>query len=357
MKIKNNYDECLMGDDKMLKEPNIWKDKNGFYLEVLKSEWYKLLVKLENLVTTETVNFYNSKGIMTMHLPITTGSISSPMGRGSDSLPVKINLNGVDTYLADSMQFLLEYGCRLTGNGVYYIMPTFRGEKADKRHLCQFYHSEAEIIGDLDDVMHLVDEYIKHLSTKIIEVYGDELKNAIGDISHIEKVANYKGSFPRITFDEAEEQLKKLNSSLIQNYISYESGFRNITSKGEQELIKLYDGIVWIKNYDELAVPFYQKLDATNKGRAKNADLLFGIGETVGCGERNETHNEVLEALRKHEVNPKEYEWYIKMKEKYPMNTSGFGMGIERYLMWVLKCNDIRNMQICLRFNGEESIV
>lgn len=55
-----------------------------------------------------------------MHLPVTTGSISSPMGRGSDSLPVKVKLEGVETYLADSMQFLLEYGCRLTNKGVYY---------------------------------------------------------------------------------------------------------------------------------------------------------------------------------------------------------------------------------------------
>lgn len=341
----------------MLTEPNLWQNKKDYYLKILESDWYKMLIKLENLITTETVNFYNSKNIMTMHLPVTTGTISSPMGRGSDSLPVKININGVETYLADSMQFLLEYGCRLTGNGVYYIMPTFRGENADERHLCQFYHSEAEIIGNLDDVMNLVDDYIKHLSTKVIEYYGDELKSTIGDISHIEKIVTFKGPFPRITFDEAEKQLKKMYPSSIDKYISYGDGFRNITSQGEKELIHLYNGIVWIKNYDELAVPFYQKLDKKYKGRAKNADLLMGIGETVGCGERNKTHIELLEALEKHEVAPEKYGWYIKMKENYPMNTSGFGMGIERYLMWVLKCNDIRNMQICLRFNGEESIV
>lgn len=83
----------------------------------------------------------------------------------------------------------------------------------------------------------------------------------------------------------------------------------------------------------------------------------MGIGETVGCGERHETSIELLEALNRHEVSPKEYEWYIKLKEKYPLKTSGFGMGIERYLMWVLKCDDIRNMQVCLRFNGENIIV
>ena len=65
----------------MLKEPNLWQDKNDYYLKILESQWYKLLVKLENLITTETTNFYKSKNIMTMHLPVTTGSISSPMGK------------------------------------------------------------------------------------------------------------------------------------------------------------------------------------------------------------------------------------------------------------------------------------
>ena len=95
-----------------------------------------------------------------MHLPITTGSISSPMGLGSDSIPVKIQLGGRDTYLADSMQFALEYGCRFFENGVWYIMPSFRGESEDKRHLSQFYNSEAEICVKLEDDMKLVEEYL-----------------------------------------------------------------------------------------------------------------------------------------------------------------------------------------------------
>ena len=148
----------------MMKEPNTWKEPETHYVKALEEPWYKLLVKLENLISIETMKFYEKKGIVTMHLPVTTGSISSPMGKGSDSSPVKINIEGIDTYLADSMQFLLEYGCRLTDKGVYYVMPSFRGEKADERHLCQFYHSEAEIFGNLDDVIQLVEEYIKYLS-------------------------------------------------------------------------------------------------------------------------------------------------------------------------------------------------
>ena len=299
------------------------------------------------------MKFYEEKGIITMHLPVTTGSISSPMGRGSDSLPVKVNLEGIDTYLADSMQFLLEYGCRLNEKGVYYVMPSFRGEKADERHLCQFYHSEAEIPGNLEDVINLVEEYVKYLSKKILENFKEELEKAIGDVSHIEKIANYKGNFPRITFNQAEQALKEKFGDNLNDYIEYNDGWRNITRKAEQELIKIYDGIVWITNYDILAVPFYQKFDNDLAGTTKNADLLFGIGETVGCGERHQNDMDLLKSMKLHEVDKEEYEWYIKLKEKYPLQTAGFGMGIERYLMWVLKASDIRNMQICLRFNGK----
>lgn len=340
-----------------MKEPNLWKNEKDFYLNVLNNPWYKLLVKLENLVSMETMKFYEEKGIITMHLPVTTGSISSPMGRGSDSLPVKVNLEGIDTYLADSMQFLLEYGCRLNEKGVYYVMPSFRGEKADERHLCQFYHSEAEIPGNLDDVMNLVEEYAKYLSKKILEKFRDELVEAIGDVSHIEKIAKYSGNFPRITFNQAEQSLKEKFGDNLNDYIEYNDGWRNITRKAEQELIKIYGGIVWITNYDILAVPFYQKFDNDLAGTTKNADLLFGIGETVGCGERHQNDVDLLKSMKLHEVDKEEYEWYIKLKEKYPLQTAGFGMGIERYLMWVLKASDIRNMQICLRFNGEQIIL
>lgn len=336
-----------------IQEPNSWKNSSTHYIKVLSNEWYQILIKLQNLISIETMKFYEKKKIITMHLPVTTGTISSPMGRGSDSSPVKIKLQGVETYLADSMQFLLEYGCRLNKNGVYYVMPSFRGEKADERHLCQFYHSEAEISGTLEDVMNLVDEYIKYLSKIILKKLGKELKLAIGDISHIKKIAKYKGKFSRITFDEAERKLKEIHSSDVKKYIEYNDGWRNITKKGEQELIKLYGGIVWITNYDELAVPFYQKVDENIKGTTRNADLLMGIGETVGCGERHYDYNSLKSALKKHEIEPDEYEWYIKMKKIAPMQTAGFGMGVERFLMWVLKAEDIRNMQICLRFNGE----
>ena len=61
----------------------------------------------------------------------------------------------------------------------------------------------------------------------------------------------------------------------------------------------------------------------------------------------------MLNALNEHQVDPISYDWYLKMKERYPLKTSGFGMGTERFMLWLLKQDDIRDFQLLPRFNGE----
>ena len=263
--------------------PRTWENTNDHFLKAVKSPWYKIIFDLENSINRATTHFYEEKDIPSIYLPITTGSISSPMGLGSDSSPVKVKLFDVDTYLADSMQFMLEYGCRMNDKGCYYILPSFRGEAADQRHLCQFFHSEAEICGKLDDVMTLVQEYVQYLSKYILEHNADGIKSVTGDLSHIEQVAYFEGKFPQVTMAEAVEELSKLENA--EEYVTkHECGEYMLTSKGEKKLLENHGGIVWLTHFPAILVPFYQAYDETGK-LALNADLLFGIGEVVGCGE------------------------------------------------------------------------
>jgi asparaginyl-tRNA synthetase len=154
-----------------------------------------------------------------------------------------------------------------------------------------------------------------------------------------------------ITLEEAIELLSKENNA-EEYYKIREEGFRILTPAGEKKIMDILGGLIWITNYDSLSVPFYQAFDEKQRDKAKNADLLFGIGEVVGAGERHMNVSEVLEALEYHNVDRKEYEWYCAMKEKYPLKTSGFGMGIERFMLWILKHDDIRDCQLIPRFNG-----
>lgn len=320
-----------------------WQYSRTHYQAVLKSDWYKNIAILEDILISTTFEFFKNKMFSTVCVPITTDSISSPMGLGSDSKPVNVKIDGVNTYLADSMQFYLEYFLRILRKNVHYVMPSFRGELSDERHLGQFYHSEAEMIGRLEDVIELVNEYIHSMCEDVLVRAEDIIISMVGNVDHIEKLLRKNKEIPRILFEDAIGLLKNVPDAVVQH-----DGYRTITSFGEKALIDYFDGVVWVTNYDYLSVPFYQ---AWEGNCAKNADLLLGIGEVVGCGERCYSNKDVIESLSIHQVDARPYEWYIYMKGHSLMQTSGFGLGLERFLLFLLQHNDIRDISIIPRFN------
>ncbi|MFF2039446.1 amino acid--tRNA ligase-related protein [Kitasatospora sp. NPDC058170] len=323
-----------------------WRPSPDRFLDILDDPMYRTLVDLQDLVTTATSGFWAERGVKSLHLPITTGTISSPMGRGSDSLPVQIDLFGQPTYLADSMQFMLEYGCRLSPSGAWYLMPSFRGEDCDETHLNQFFHSEAELPGDLDACMEVVEAYMRHLAAGVLDKHRDSVLAVAGSVAHIEQMLALD-AFPRMTFDEAVAHLGDDPYAVTDH-----GDWRTLTRRGEQRLLEEVSPVLWVTHYDHLSVPFYQAYGDEDRRTARNADLLFGLGEIVGCGERHLDGHETRAALAHHEVAEADYEWYVRMKQERPMHTTGFGLGVERWLMWVLGHKDIRDLQLAPRLNG-----
>jgi len=331
-------------ENNFLKPPKSWEDPATHYVHAINSEWYRLITKLQSEFAYSTVNFYSKKNMIFMFLPITTGSISSPIGFGSDSKPIKVNILGQDTYLVDSMQFYLEYSCRLHSKGCYYIAPSFRGEESDQNHLNEFFHSEAEILGDLNDVINFVDEYITSLCNHFLETSYEDIVKFCVTTDHIKKFLGLK-SIPRCKFEDA---LKVLDNNPL--YIkNHDNKYRTITKEGEKQLMNHFGGFVWLTHFDYLSVPFYQKASDSSMRTALCADLLMGVGETVGSGERDSSGTETLKALQYHNVSPENYNWYVNMKDQVPAQTSGFGMGIERFLLWLIKHNDIRDIPLLPR--------
>ena len=329
---------------KELSVPTIGRD----FIETLRSPWFRAVAKCQHVIQQATHQFAESRGLQHVNLPVTTGSISSPMGLGSDSLPVSIDLMGEKTYLADSMQFALEFGCRLSQCGTYYIMPSFRGEAPDKTHLCQFFHSEAEIIGGLDKVLLYVEDYIKYLCSQILNKLRVELETQSGNVNHLCSVIEKEGRLPKIRFSEVRRLFKDDPA-----YIRRVSTFAHaLTREGELELIREFGPLVWILEPEHLSVPFYQAYTDSSRRYARAADLLFGPGEVVGAGERHFSAQDVCDALATHQVNTSDYDWYIRMREEMPLQTSGFGLGIERFLMWVFQHDSIQDFELLPRVNG-----
>lgn len=328
-------------------------DPKNHINNLISNEYYFNLVKLRNEITQLIDNYFYKLEAPKVDLFMLTRSISSPTGKGSDSLPIKIKLGKSNNYLVDSAQFGMEPIVISGFNMVYCYLPSFRGEENDMEHLTQFYHCEAEMKGNYRECMLIAEKLIKFVISGLLQSLNKKKfifkKN---NLNKVKKIINKP--FPVITFDELE------NIFITKGFpqlIKHRKYGRVLTREGElkaSELLGQKNIPVWVIKYDRDSVAFYQKPDKKNLNKVLNADLIFPSinggfgGEIIGLGERQDNSKQLNESMVRQEIRDKKhYSWYLKLRnhEKY-LTTSGFGLGIERFLAWILGAKTIKD--VCL---------
>lgn len=321
---------------------------------------YEQLIRLRNEVAITADNYFQSKGAPRVDLYMVTGSVSSPMGKGSDSEPWPIRMGEIDTHLVDSAQFGMEPLVQKSFNMVYCYLPSFRGEDPDHHHLNQFYHCEAELKGSLEDSIVVVEElfgdFFKLLDKDLVsELIEEDRLKLLREVS--------KNPIQRLNFEEAVKILENKDE-----YVEVTPHGRKITRAGEIELSKrLYNhkSAFWLTNFDRDIVPFYQKPNPQNTEQVLNADLILPpvgehgfAGEVLGSGQRQDSEKEMMESIeRQAVVNPESYAWYIEMRNRPDyVPTSGFGLGVERLISWMIGTDDIASAAIYPVMNTIKSI-
>ena len=328
--------------------PSSWRRPESHLETLLTSPWYRSLAVLIDEIVDASHTYFRGRGARCPMLPLTTGAVSSPMGLGSDSSPVKIHLGGQPTYLADSMQFQLELAARLYQGEVYYVMPSFRSEPSDARHLNEFFHIEAELPGGLEETMAAAEGLVRALGERVLHRCESHVIALAGSTDHLHDLVQRHSPFQRLSHEEAVTELldeEGLVEEMLPDHYS-------ITAAGERRLLERYGDFVWLTNLPWRLCPFYQAPEPDSTASA-TADLLAGIGEILGSGQRITTPDDLHESLVVHEVDPSEYDWYLRMKSLAPMPTGGFGLGLERFLLWVTRTDDIRNCTLLLREYGK----
>lgn len=326
-----------------------------YYKDIALNNYFYALLTLRHYIKFASDYYFGLKlGAKNVDLFMMTPSVSSPMGPGSDSEPIKIKYGNLETFLVDSSQFGFEPLLLNNFDKVYCYLPSMRGEDPDSRHLNQFFHCEAEMKGTLEELTPVIEGYVKLLCETILLM--DNMVDRISNDNNktkktLKKIRGLK-VFPEITFDEAVDLLVKNG---MKKCINFTDHGKDIGGDGEIELMKILklDTPIWIKYFDRDRVPFYQKPDPDNKDKTINADLLFPPlkegafgGEVVGSGQRQDNPEEMYESLKRQNNIPAEpYEWYIDLR-RFPnyKATSGFGMGIERFIAWVLAKESIRDV-------------
>ncbi len=230
-------------------------------------------------------------------------------------------------YLTQSGQLYMEAAAMAFGK-VYCFGPTFRAEKSKtRRHLTEFWMIEPEVAYcDLKQDMDLAEGMVEFIVTRVLENRQDELEILERDIS---KLQGIKRPFPRITYDEAVEILKKAGAEFTEG--------DDFGGADETIISEAFDKPVMISHYPSAIKAFYMKHDPERPDRALCVDMIApeGFGEIIGGGQREDDHDTLLARIREHDLPEEAFNWYLDLRKYGSVPHAGFGLGIERTVAWI----------------------
>ena len=236
-----------------------------------------------------------------------------------------------DLYLTQSAQLHLEALIQSLEK-VYCVAPSFRAEKSRTiRHLAEYWHVEAEeAFSTMDDLMCLEEDLVSHVCQNVAKQCRKELKVLEVDAG---KLAKVKAPFNRITYDEAVEKLRKKSFKIKWGE---DFGFN------EEKALAEEFGPLFVYAYPKKIKAFYCKTYRENPEMVMSVDLIVpNIGELSTGGAREDDKEELLKRLEEFGLRQEDYEWYIDLRRYGTVPHTGFGLGVERLLAWMLDLENI----------------
>ncbi|KUO79945.1 MAG: asparagine--tRNA ligase [Vulcanisaeta sp. JCHS_4] len=275
--------------------------------------------------------FFRSRGYYEVQGPM---FVSAAVEGGATLFPVKyFDREGV--YLTQSSQFYLEVMIYALEK-VYTIAPSFRAEPSrTRRHLTEFWHAEAEEAWlQFDGLLNLLEDLITHVVDKVLEERQDELKLLNRDVKVLE---NVKPPFYRVSYDEAIEILQGKGLKIKWG--------DDIGADEERVLTLQFDKPILLHHFPEQVKAFYHRNDPAKPETTLSVDVLApeGYGEVIGGGERIYDYEELLSKIKRFGLRPEDYDWYLDLRRFGSVPHAGFGLGIDRLVMWICGLDHIRD--------------
>ena len=307
------------GTDFLMSNRHLW----------IRSKRQNSILRIRHQIIKSIRDFFDNNDFILVDSPVFTGNAVE----GTTTL-FELEYFEKKAYLTQSGQLYQEAGAMAFGKS-YCFGPVFRAEKSKtRRHLTEFWMVEPEIAYcDLDQNMDWMESLVIYITDEVINKCALELNVLERDI---EKLKCVKKPFPRITYDEAVDILKK-------NGVDFQYG-KDFGSADETIISNQYDSPVMIHRWPVDTKAFYMKRDEDNKDLAKGVDMIApeGYGEIVGGGQREDNIEILIETIRHHDLPLKPFEWYLDLRRYGSVPHSGFGLGLERFVAWICGTKHIR---------------
>jgi asparaginyl-tRNA synthetase len=276
------------------------------------------------------------------------GKLPSPPGRGAGgegSIDFTKDFFHRPTFLTVSGQLQAEiFACAL--GKVYTFGPTFRAENSNTpRHLAEFWMIEPEMaFYDLQDNMTLAEAFIKRILADTLGRCGEDMKffqeRIDKDVlTRLEGIA--KSEFLRVPYTEAIDILLKSGQAFefpvkwgMDLQTEHE---RFLTEKHFQKPTILFD-------YPKAIKPFYMRVNDDGKTVRAMDVLVPGVGEIIGGSQREERFEVLEQNMKEKNLNLDTYQWYLDLRRYGTVPHSGFGLGLERTLLFLTGMANIRDV-------------
>ena len=99
-----------------------------------------------------------------------------------------------------------------------------------------------------------------------------------------------------------------------------------------------------VRDYPKDIKAFYMKQNDDGK-TVRGLDVLFpGIGEIIGGSQREEEMDKLMNRIEELDLDPKDYWWYLDTRKFGTAPHSGFGLGFERFVLFVTGMSNIRDV-------------
>ncbi|MFT4233088.1 MAG: aspartate--tRNA(Asn) ligase [Leucobacter sp.] len=248
-------------------------------------------------------------------------------------------------FLAQSPQFFKQMAQAAGFGGIFEVGPAFRADPSfTSRHATEFTSVDTELswIDSHADVMDLHEELLVAGIAAVKEQHGEEIKKLFQvDIEVPER------PFPRIPLAEAREIVKKEGYEIPR-------ADGDMDPEGERRIAgyvkkKFKHDFVFITEYDASIRPFYHMRHPEDPKLTNSYDLIYN-GTEISTGAQREHRIEVLEAQAVEKgMDPAELSFYLDFFRYGVPPHGGFGMGLARVLMLMLKQSSIREVTYLFR--------
>ncbi|OCF61780.1 asparagine-tRNA ligase [Kwoniella mangroviensis CBS 10435] len=255
---------------------------------------------------------------------------------------------GAPAYLTQSSQLYLETVLPSLGD-VYCIQESFRAEKSlTRRHLSEYTHLEAEL------VFIQFKDLLDHLEDMICEVVDTLLNDPVS--SEIIKTLNPEFQPPSRPFLRMDyrDAIKYLN----EHGIKKEDGSDHIVGDDIAEAAerKMTDQInrpIMLIHFPKLLKAFYMQPLASAPDFTESVDVLMpNVGEVVGGSMRITDYDTLMAAYKREGIPSEPYYWFTDQRKYGTTEHGGYGLGVERFLAWLLNRWTVRECSLYPRWMG-----